>query len=106
VNREIKGSEEKAVFVLTDLRPHVEAWREAAGRSESGCLRFVGEGVDAADAPRDLVEKVIGEGKGEGKKGEKKKKVMRLFSLAFHHFDDELAEGILRNTLETSDGFG
>jgi len=35
----------------------------------------------------------------------KGKKVMRLFSLAFHHFDDDLAGKVLENTIETSDGF-
>ena len=89
------------MFVLTDLRPHVEAWERASKRSEN--LRFVAEGVDASDAPKDLLERVPGLTAGVG---EEKKKVMRLFSLAFHHFDDGLAEGILRNTTETSDGFG
>lgn len=92
---------EKATFVLTDLRPHVEAWEVAAKKSEN--LRFVPEGVDAADAPSDLLERVQG---GVEKVGEKKK-VMRLFSLAFHHFDDELAERILRNTVvENGHAFG
>lgn len=49
--------------------------------------------VDAGDAPREL-------GQGQGKK------VFRLFNLAFHHFDDELGRRILRNTLQTSEGFG
>lgn len=31
--------------------------------------------------------------------------MFRLFNLAFHHFDDPLAKAILKNTLETSDGF-
>ena len=31
--------------------------------------------------------------------------VFRLFSLAFHHFDDELAIKILEDTLKTSKGF-
>lgn len=98
----VRVKDEKATFVLTDLRPHVPAWEAASKKSEN--LRFVNEAVDAADAPRDLLERVSGlEGTGEDNK---KKKVMRLFSLAFHHFDDELAERILRNTVETSDGFG
>ncbi|KAF7504028.1 hypothetical protein GJ744_002907 [Endocarpon pusillum] len=109
------------MFVLTDLHPHVEAWQGASKKSEN--VRFVAEGVDAADAPRDLVERATtttttttttgeagrrrrGDEGSSGDEKKEKKKVMRLFSLAFHHFDDELAEGILRNTLETSDGFG
>lgn len=81
-------------FVLTDLHPHLEAWTAAAKKSDN--LTFVAESVDAANAPRNLL------GKDEGKK----KKVFRLFNLAFHHFDDPLAADILRNTLETADGFG
>lgn len=108
LNRRIEAEgKEKAMFVLTDLHPHVEAWEGACKKSEN--VRFVAEGVDAADAPRDLLERAVGRrrgGVGREEEKKKKKKVMRLFSLAFHHFDDQLAEGILRNTLETSDGFG
>ncbi|KAL8334741.1 hypothetical protein RB598_009134 [Gaeumannomyces tritici] len=34
------------------------------------------------------------------------RKIFRLFNLAFHHFDDPLARAILKDTVETSDGFG
>ncbi|KAK3381674.1 hypothetical protein B0H63DRAFT_416557 [Podospora didyma] len=81
-------------FVLTDLHPHVEDWRKASSSSPN--ISYVTESVDAANAPADLV----GRYKGEGKK------VFRLFNLAFHHFDDPLAKAILKNTVETSDGFG
>ena len=92
------GDGDAAMFVLTDLHPHVEAWERAVKKSAN--LRFVREGVDASDVGVGVVERAVGENKMK-----MKKKVMRLFSLAFHHFDDELAEGILRNTIETSDGF-
>lgn len=88
-----RGGKGAVQFVLTDLHPHLEAWRAAAAKSEN--LTFVAEAVDAARAPRGL----LGEGEVE-------KKVFRLFNLAFHHFDDGLAAEILRNTLETADGFG
>ncbi|KAF7531333.1 hypothetical protein G7054_g8964 [Neopestalotiopsis clavispora] len=52
--------------------------------------------VDASDAPEGLIEKYKSRGR----------RVFRLFNLAFHHFDDPLARAILRNTVETSDGFG
>ena len=81
-------------FVLTDLKPHPEAWKALTKKSEN--LSYVEEAVDAADAPKNLLKNV------EGVQG---KKVMRLFSLAFHHFDDELAAKILENTAETADGF-
>lgn len=80
-------------FVLTDIHPHIPDWTEAAKRSEH--LSFVAEPVDAANAPRSL----------EGNKGEGKK-IFRLYNLAFHHFEDKLGMDILRNTIETADGFG
>lgn len=79
--------------MLTDLHPHIPDWTEASKRSEN--LSFISEPVDAANAPADLT----GEN-GEGKK------IFRLYNLAFHHFDDNLGSDILRNTLETADGFG
>ncbi|KAI0816099.1 hypothetical protein GGR55DRAFT_625174 [Xylaria sp. FL0064] len=81
-------------FVLTDLHPHVESWEKAARASPH--LTYVSTPVDAAAAPPELITRNKAEGKG----------VFRLFNLAFHHFDDELARAILKNTVETSDGFG
>ncbi|KAK0704120.1 hypothetical protein B0T21DRAFT_377975 [Apiosordaria backusii] len=81
-------------FVLTDLHPHVELWSSAAAASPN--LTYVKESVDASNVSPDLIN-------DHKKKG---KKVFRLFNLAFHHFDDVLAKRILKNTLETSDGFG
>jgi len=78
-------------FVLTDIHPHIPDWTEYAKRSEN--LTFVSEPVDATNAPASL-------NGGEGKK------IFRLYNLAFHHFDDKLASDILRNTIETADGFG
>jgi hypothetical protein len=78
-------------FVLTDLHPHIPDWTEASKRSEN--LSFVSDSVDAANAPASL------NGNGE-------QKIFRLYNLAFHHFDNELGSAILRNTLETADGFG
>jgi hypothetical protein len=97
LNRQIAAGNdptESVKFVLTDLKPHLEAWNSLAKKSEN--LSYVAEGVDAANAPKDLLRAV------EGVQG---KKIMRLFSLAFHHFDDELAAMILDNTAETADGF-
>lgn len=78
-------------FVLTDIHPHIPDWTEAAQRSEN--LTFVSESVDASNAPAHL-------------SGEDGQKVFRLYNLAFHHFDNKLGSDILRNTLETADGFG
>lgn len=84
-------------FVLTDLHPHVEAWEAAAKKSDR--LTYVAQPVDAAHAPADLLQKY-------SKKSGNGKGIFRLFNLAFHHFDDDLARSILKNTVETSDGFG
>jgi hypothetical protein len=78
-------------FVLTDLHPHIPDWTEASKRSEN--LSFVSESVDASNAPASLNAK-------DGKR------IFRLYNLAFHHFDNKLGSDILRNTLETADGFG
>ncbi|RFU24714.1 hypothetical protein B7463_g11629, partial [Scytalidium lignicola] len=82
---------EAVKFVLTDIHPHIPDWTEAAKKSEN--LSFVSDPVDAANAPPELV-------------GHDGKKVFRLYNLAFHHFQDDLGSDILRNTLETADGFG
>ncbi|KAK7753193.1 hypothetical protein SLS62_004926 [Diatrype stigma] len=96
-----KGNQEKADgngpvarFVLTDLHPHAAEWAAACKRSEH--LSYIAEPVDASDAPAELIARYTEPGK----------KVFRLYNLAFHHFDDGLARAMLRNTIETSDGFG
>ncbi|KAI4603948.1 hypothetical protein KJ359_000070 [Pestalotiopsis sp. 9143b] len=89
------ASDSRAVdFVLTDLHPHPESWAQIAAASKH--VSYVPFPVDASDAPEGLVEKYKSRGR----------RVFRLFNLAFHHFDDPLARAILKNTVETSDGFG
>lgn len=90
-------------FVLTDIHPHLAAWEKAAKRSDN--LLYVPTSVDAANAPRDLLALAGAPSYGNTVRKEKNKSIFRLFSLAFHHFDDPLAISILQNTLETSDGF-
>ncbi|KAK2627785.1 hypothetical protein QTJ16_002431 [Diplocarpon rosae] len=78
-------------FILTDLHPHIPDWTNASKHSEN--LTFVSDPVDAANAPSSL-------------NGADGRRIFRLYNLAFHHFDDKLAMAILKNTLETADGFG
>jgi hypothetical protein len=86
------GNNDGAVkFVLTDIHPHIPDWTKASKKSEN--LSFVADSVDAANAPSDLA-------------GQDGKKIFRLYNLAFHHFDDKLGSAILKNTIETADGFG
>jgi len=88
----VNGDTDDSVqFVLTDLHPHIPDWMEAAAKSSN--LSFVSRPVDASNAPLDLLKN-------------DKKKVFRLFNLAFHHFEDNLARDILKNTIETAHGFG
>lgn len=87
------GEEEarEAVFVMTDLFPNVESWKRLVRGRKS--LFFEEKSVDARDGGE-----VVKGWKGNGR-------VCRLFNLAFHHFDDELAGDILKDTLENSDAF-
>ncbi|KAI0477361.1 hypothetical protein GGR56DRAFT_404677 [Xylariaceae sp. FL0804] len=96
--RDVPGDDSRdsgaaAKFILTDLHPHKTAWDAAARNSPH--LSYVEQPVDATDAPMGLIRDLV-----------QNERVFRLFNLAFHHFDDELARRILRNTVETSDGFG
>lgn len=97
-------SVQKVDFILTDLHPHIDAWSAAAKKSEH--LGYVPESVDASNAPKDLIDRAEKSSEGPVTVPKNQKQVFRLFNLAFHHFDDELAAQILRNTLETADGFG
>lgn len=97
IEKEINGhltrlGEEPVDFVLTDIHPNVPSWQRFAGGNPR--ISWVDESVDASRAPPQLTTKKAGD-----------KKLMRLFHLAFHHFDDPLAKDILRNTVETSEGF-
>ena len=92
------GEQPKSVdFVLTDIAPHVPAWRAAAQKSPH--LHYVSKPVDATNAPLDLLDHV------NLSEEFPKRQIFRLFSLAFHHFPDPLAKAVLANTLETSSGF-
>ncbi|KAK4936153.1 hypothetical protein LTR10_022902 [Elasticomyces elasticus] len=97
LNKELhEEGKEDVKFVLTDISPHVSAWDAIAKKSKN--ISYIGQSVDATNAPsaETLLRDVP---------GVEDKKIMRLFSLAFHHFDDDLAAKVLENTIETSDGF-
>ena len=97
VNQQLRErAEEEVKFVMSDISPHVHAWAVAAKKSEN--LSYVSRSVDATDAPpaKHMLKHIPGVAG---------KKVMRLFSLAFHHFDDDLASKVLKNTVQTADGF-
>jgi hypothetical protein len=93
LNKTILGSGEPLQFVLTDLHPHEERWSKTAESNPN--ISYEAGSVDASDVPPELIARYKQQGK----------KVFRLYNLAFHHFDDPLAKAILKNTIETSDGF-
>jgi len=94
VNRGLAERGEPGVeFVLTDLHPNPGAWAQAA--AQSAHVSFVPDPVDASAVQQELVARYSGKGKS----------IFRLYNLAFHHFEDPLAKAILKNTVETSDGF-
>lgn len=97
LNRQLttEGKEE-VQFVLSDISPHIHAWETASKKSEN--LHYIPKSIDASAAPpREQLFEHVPRTEGRG--------TMRLFSLAFHHFDDNLAKQILQNTIDTSDGF-
>lgn len=96
-----KAKKEPVQFVLTDLHPHIENWSQAAALSPN--LHFSPDPIDASNAPTDLLANHLET--NLPRSVTRTKKAFRLYNLAFHHFDDPLARDILRNTLETSDGF-
>lgn len=92
-------------FLLSDLHPHVEAWKVAAARSRH--IGYIPESLDAANASEDAIMRACRPAPHSPDAGSSWKdvRVLRLFCLSFHHFDDQLARKILEDTMETADGF-
>ena len=82
-------------FVLTDLHPHTRSWERHSANSAH--IAYEANSVDSSNAPPGLIRKYTEDGSN---------KVFRMFNLAFHHFDDDLARAILKDTLSNSDAFG
>ncbi|KAI9706411.1 MAG: hypothetical protein M1836_003416 [Candelina mexicana] len=88
-----KRGQKEIVFTLSDIKPHIEAWRRAS--KQTMFLDHISRSVDATNPPQEVTSGQYGE----------RKRVFRLYCLAFHHFDDGMAKKVLESTLETSDGF-
>ena len=84
------GEGEEAAFVMTDLFPNVPSWKRLVRGRRS--LFFEEASVDARDGGEVVARWARG-------------RTCRLFNLAFHHFDDELAGDILADTVQNSDAF-
>ena len=104
--RRQNGISEPADFVLTDISPHVSAWKQAA--AESSHLHFIQTSVDATSSPGLLLESkslvLSSLASSEAMQRLRHCKTFGLFFLAFHHFPDDLAKGILRAALDPTAG--
>ncbi|RSM15952.1 hypothetical protein CEP52_000408 [Fusarium oligoseptatum] len=85
------NNREEVDFVLTDIHPNIDAWARIS--SQNPRIIYDGQSVDASRVPERLTHSKDG------------RQVFRLFSLAFHHFDDDLARRILKDTVERNQGF-
>lgn len=94
-------------FVMTDLYPHVNAWKPVA--EGSPYLTYVPTSVDATNAAREDILQALAQrhrpSPDESSSPRKKLRMLRLFCLSFHHFDDVLARRVLLDAMESSDGF-
>lgn len=93
-------------FLLSDLRPHLDSWMGHASRSET--LSFVPQAVDAAYPPFAVISSTTrGDKEAAYRAGLESNgtKVFRLYCSTFHHFNDDMAGKVLRNSMETSDAF-
>ncbi|RMJ18615.1 hypothetical protein CDV36_001690 [Fusarium kuroshium] len=92
VNTYLRNSNREEVdFVLTDIHPNIGAWARIA--TQNPRITYDGQSVDASRVPERLAQSKDG------------RQVFRLFNLAFHHFDDDLARRILKDTVERNQGF-
>lgn len=99
VNEQRRVSNQKPIaFVMTDIKPHVEAWKKvSAGRPH---LNYINKSIDATNA-QDV--SAIHLDFQTGDPSHRTRKVIQLFCLSFHHFDDKMAQRVLKSTFETTD---
>lgn len=96
-------------FVLADLHPHLDAWIDVC--SHSANLSFLPNKCDATDPPPAATsittpESSLPEHEGTTASATAKSRIVRLYNLSFHHFDDEAATKMLASTFKTADAFG
>ncbi|KAF1989086.1 hypothetical protein K402DRAFT_327245 [Aulographum hederae CBS 113979] len=93
-------------FLLTDIKPHLDSWIAAVENSDR--LSFVPQPVDATNPPAAAISESSGSTSralGHGYNARNDSRVFRLYCLAFHHFDDEMAAKVLKSTMDTAEGF-
>ncbi|KAK7546267.1 hypothetical protein BKA81DRAFT_31827 [Phyllosticta paracitricarpa] len=89
-------------FLMTDLNPHVDAWKAASAKSSH--LSFIPESVDATHPPSSVINASSDPENRSSNLGPKRR-IFRLYCLCFHHFSDPMARQVLASTLDTADGF-
>lgn len=73
--------------LLTDLQPPLPQWAPLSRASPTKSLSYAPHPVDATHVPSDI----------------SKKRHIRTFCLAFHHFDEEGARRVLEDAMLTSE---
>jgi hypothetical protein len=100
----VNAHQKPVPFLLTDIKPHVDSWMKAAAKSDH--LSFIPQKVDATDPP---VSVTSTSSHAPGDTAETRffsdTRIFRLYCLAFHHFDDQMARKVLQSTFDTADGF-
>lgn len=99
-----KAGRSPVAFYLSDISPNIDAYVMHASRSAN--LSFIPDPVDATNPPFAAISSnTPGDKEAARELGYEHDgcKVMRLFSLAFHHFDDEGAKRVIKSTMNTSD---
>jgi hypothetical protein len=102
--RRARASKQPIPFQLSDLYPNIDSWMYHAAHSDS--LTFIPQPVDATNPPFAAISYTTpGDKKAAAAQGfvHNRRKVLRLFCLSFHHFDDDAARKVIQSSLETSD---
>ena len=90
-SRSRRGQSRKPISILlSDIQPHLSAWKRLSSESVSSSLGYLPYPVDATRAPEKMT----------------KQRHFRTFCLAFHHFDEEGAVRVLEDAMRTADGIG
>ncbi|KAH0347182.1 hypothetical protein KCU81_g3650, partial [Aureobasidium melanogenum] len=87
-------------FRLSDIHPNLDAWMLLS--SHSANLSFIPQPVDAtspSSSPPLVISKTSSVSTSTGDH-----KSIHLYNLAFHHFDEENAQSVMKGALETADG--
>jgi len=74
--------------LLSDIHPHLPAWARLIHQSPTKSLSYAPYPVDATHTPGEL----------------KKRRHLRTFCLAFHHFDEDGARRVLEDAMRTAEG--